>query len=444
MRRPFYRQNWFFEGVAALLALGGFLFLFQAELVALYGALSNWYAEPTRGAEALSALTRPVATLGIVFLATAFTYLTFSALVSQFVLPVNTPEERRLAWEHFYLGTSGPAILVRNGRLVGSAAEKERRNIAAGVILVDSASGVVLRTDTEFKRACGPGVVFTEEGEYIAQDGTLDLRQQERIEPGVKAFTRDGIEVEADLRVVFLLDSGERNPLRDWHDPNTPPFGFSPENAYRTVYGRAYRDRVASEWERLPGLLAADVWRELLAQQDLEQLFNDPDPRFALLEDLQYQIEHRLTGWAEGGQSHEYQVLRERGLRVLSVRLLNLKLQPAVEQKRILQLQEQWRAQVKKAVEEQHPDLKAARNEGRQQAELHLLRTTTEWLRAQLAEGAAPGAAETGYHLVEGTRRVLSELEFSTEREEMRKTLVEMEVWLRQNDVKETTFGGAA
>lgn len=443
MRRPFYRQNWFVEGAAVLLTLAGFLFLFQTELFALYRTYVLWTTQTLRGAELLAALTKPVGTLGIVFIATAFTYLTFSALVSQFVLPVNTPEERRRALMHFFLGASGPAILVRNGRLVGSAAEKERRIKSAGVILVDSTSGIVLRTDTAFTRACGPGVVFTEEGEYIAENGTLDLRQQERIEPGVKAFTRDGLEVEADLRVVFILDSGERSPLRDWRDPNTPPFGFNPENAYRAVYGRAYRDRVASEWERLPGLLAADVWRELLAQQDFEQLFHDPDPAFALLEDLQHQIEQRLTGWAESGQSHEYRVLKERGLRVLSVRLLNLKLQPAVEQKRILQLQEQWRAQVKKAVEDQHPDLKAARNEGRQQGELHLLRATTEWLREQLAQGAAPDAAETGYHLVEGTRRVLSELEFSPDREEMRKTLVEMEVWLRQHAGRETSFGGA-
>lgn len=443
MRRPFYRQNWFVEGSAVLLTLVGFVFLFQTELFAIYRAYILWTTQTARGAELLLALARPIGTLGIVVVAAIFTHLTFSALVSQFVLPVNTPEERKRALTHFFLGASGPAILVRNGRLEGSAAEKERRIKSAGVILVDSASGIVLRTDTEFKRACGPGVVFTETGEYIAENGTLDLRQQERIEPGVKAFTRDGIEVEVDLRVVFVLDSGERSPLRDWRDPNTPPFGFNPESAYRAVYGRAYRDRIASEWERLPGLLAADVWRELLAQQDFEQLFSDPDPAFALLEDLQYQIEHRLTDWAESGQSHEYRVLQERGLRVLSVRLLNLKLPPAVEQKRILQLQEQWRAQVKKAVEDQHPDLKAARDEGRRQGELHLLRATTEGLREQLAQGATPDVAETGYSLVEGTRRVLNELEYSPEREEMSKTLTEIEVWLRQSRVRETAPGGA-
>ncbi|MCS6909682.1 MAG: SPFH domain-containing protein [Anaerolineales bacterium] len=444
MRRPFYRQNWFVEGAAVLLTLAGFLFLFQTELFAFYQVYVRWTTQTVHGVELLLALARPIGTLGIAAVAAIITHLSFSALVSQFVLPVNTPEERRRALTHFFLGASGSAILVRNGRLVGSAAEKERRIKSAGVILVDSASAIVLRTDTEFKRACGPGVVFTEEGEYIAENGTLDLRQQERIESSVRAFTRDGIEVEVDLRVVFVLDSGERSPLRDWRNPNTPPFGFNPESAYRAVYGRAYRDRIASEWERLPGLLAADVWRELLAQQDFEQLFNDPDPDLALLEDLQYQIEHRLTGWAEAGQSREYQVLKERGLRVLSVRLLNLKLPPAVEQKRILQLQEQWRAQVKKAVEDQHPDLKAAREEGRRQGELHLLRVTTEWLREQLAQGAKPDVAETGYHLVESTRRVLNELEYSPEREEIRKTLTELEVWLRQNQVRETALGGGA
>ncbi|MDW8327397.1 MAG: SPFH domain-containing protein [Anaerolineales bacterium] len=443
MKRPFYRQNWFVEWVTVLLTLAGFLFLFQSELFAFYQVYVSWATQTAQGVELLLALVRPIGTLGVAVIAAIFTYLSFSALVSQFVLPVNTPEERKQALEYFFQGASGPAILVRNGRLEGSAAEKERRIKSAGVILVDSVSGIVLRTDTEFKRACGPGVVFTREGEYIAENGTLDLRQQERIEPGVRAFTRDGIEVEADLRVVFVLDSGERSPLRDWRDPNTPPFAFNPESAYRAVYGRAYRDRVASEWERLPCLLAADVWRELLAQQDFEQLFTDPDPDLALLEDLQYQIEQRLTGWAESGQSREYQVLKERGLRVLSVRLLNLKLPPAVEQKRILQLQEQLRAQVKRAVEEQHPDLKAAREEGRRQGELHLLRATTEWLREQLAQGAAPDAAETAYSLVEGTRRVLNELEFSPEQEEMRKTLTEIEVWLRHNQVRETALGAA-
>lgn len=443
MKRPFYRQNWFVEGAAALLSLGVFIFLFRNEIIALYGAYNFWVTQPARAADLMPALTRPVGTLGLALLAGVFAYLTFSALVSQFVLPVRTPEERRRAFYRFYGAASGPAILVRNGRLVGSAAEKERRNKAAGVILVDSASAIVLRTDTEFKRAHGPGVVFTEEGEYIAQDGTLDLRQQERIEAGIKAFTRDGIEVESDLRVVFVLDSGEPTPLRDWRNPNSPPFGFSAESAYRAVYGRTYRDRVASEWERLPALLAADVWRELLAQQNFEQLFNDPDSDFALLEDLQYQIENRLTDWAESGQSQEFRVLKQRGLRVLSVRLLNLKLPPAVEQKRIALLKETWKTQADKALKDQHPDLKAARNEGRQQGELHLLRAATEWLRGQLAQGAQPNVPETGYHLVEGTRRLLDELEFSPEREEMRKTLVDIEVWLRQNGARETPFGGA-
>lgn len=445
MRTPFYRRPALWWALGLIVWLIFLATLYWEDALAFYDFMVLARVLPEVllqfGPPFWSGI-RAIINLAFPIVASYFLWRWFFWLVSQFVLPVTTAEEREQVRHHFAdyaFGQPGPAIFVRNGQLVASLKEKERRQKSKGVILVDSVSGVVLRTDTRFTRAHGPGVVFTREGEYIAE--ALDLRQQERYARAIKAFTRDGILVTVDIHVTFVLDSGERNPLRTWQSPNAAPFGFNAENAYRAVYGRAYRDHVSSEWAELPALIAADIWRELLMQRDFESLFRLEDPAFALLDDLQYQIEQRMIPVSMDGRSREQQVLSERGLRVLSVQLLNLELPAEVEQKRMLQLKEVWKTQTKRAVSDPHPSIQQARGEGRQAGQVEMLNTLTAPLRRKLAAGEEPPHPEAACDLTEAARQLLNDNARTFLRDsniteqvlnELRKALVDLDIQCRK------------
>jgi hypothetical protein len=96
---------------------------------------------------------------------------------SQFVLPIQNPEYRQDIFARvrdFESGYRGPALFVKNGRVIMHEGEANKRG--AGLIVLDTASALVLRTDTEIMDTVGPGIKFTRGNEYIA--GSVDLRSQ--------------------------------------------------------------------------------------------------------------------------------------------------------------------------------------------------------------------------------------------------------------------------
>ena len=149
-------------------------------------------------------------------------------LLAQFVLPVQTINDvykaaRRLSVS--LMGKHGPVVYIREGKIVARPDELERAG--PGVARVDLNSAIVLekrvllqpryrryynrlvrreaRKGRQIPRARveGPGVVFIEAYEGI--HGVADLRPQFRLRPGVHAYTRDGIEVENPVWILFTL-----------------------------------------------------------------------------------------------------------------------------------------------------------------------------------------------------------------------------------------------
>ena len=230
---------------------------------------------------------------------------------SQFILPVQTFEERRKIFDRLlaYLGgIRGPAIFVRDGEVVASPDELQRRG--PGVIWLDTASGAVTRAGASFRSVFGPGVNFTDGSEYITKDDVVDLHiQVQRIGPGeqenpfnnsgesspeVKAIearalkarglTRDGIDIIPSIQVTFKLDTGvvlkgDRGSL----------FGYSKDREReksdkkaieKAVIGQAVNPNELSDtnrfqmaWNELPAFLAADLWREYASKFKLDELF---------------------------------------------------------------------------------------------------------------------------------------------------------------------------
>jgi len=233
--------------------------------------------------------------------------LIWMAFFAQFVLPVRTFRERKNIFDRLiaYLsGRHGPAIFIENGRVRESHGERKKKG--AGVLWLDSASAAVTRNATSFKQTLGPGVHFTEDGEYIAggvdlhlqnlsigplegenpfeaqkddqSDNNYNMIQNRRLQ--VSAWTRDGIEVVPNISVTFKIDA---SPAKDEEEGSR--FGFDPEAVRKAITGEginpnaqddAHRRHVA--WNQLPALIAADLWREYLSKFTWAELFEVSQP----------------------------------------------------------------------------------------------------------------------------------------------------------------------
>ena len=322
-------------------------------------------------------------------MAVAVTFLGGLAIISQFVLPVQTNRERRKVFDHlmtFVTGGAGPILFVKDGKLVGG--KEELRRYGNGVALNDPVSALVLevaaahrwgspssepanagrsrtpqtnKQGPELVRAAGPGIVFIRPGERIV--ATLDLRRQSR---GVlvEALTRDGIECSAYVSVTFGLDPdpdrrGPPSPTAaqpaERVERNQPAYPFHPSSAFRAVYGVARGDKQPLQWTDLPLVVAAERFRDVLSECRLDDLFPPTKPGVYPFADFQGRVNRAVK---------EAPVLRERGLIVYSVGIADLKLPREVLNQRV----RSWQARWKKAAIQQE----AA-------AQTHAIRTESRW-----------------------------------------------------------------
>lgn len=252
--------------------------------------------------------------LGIVFDAVALVLLLQVAIYfyAQFILPIRTLADRRRIFNRLWLHATnghGPAIFVKNGRLVEREGESEK--IGPGVLWLDTASAVVTRTPTAYKQVLGPGVHFIDRWEQIASVISLHTQSQtigphrddapfakpkenaseeerkrhadvQARREAVSAMTRDGIEIIPNISVTFKIDARPAPP----NEPGSR-FGFDKEAVERAARGEGVNPDSISEsehhvpWNQLPAMIAADLWREYLSKFTLNQLFEaslDPLP----------------------------------------------------------------------------------------------------------------------------------------------------------------------
>jgi hypothetical protein len=284
-------------------------------------------------------------------------FLLWLFLISaQAILPVNGIGQAYRAGFHLLLymfRRHGPAVFVRDGKIIST--REDRRN-GPGVVVVDYNSAIVLESRTPLPgirytiynlihttlmmlglasvhaspRPAGPGIAFTSSIEFIR--GAVDLRKQFRMQPGITAYTRDGIEISArvftiftigqpadilqvtydgdprpenlrvvtlepipdgQLRVTGLSDELERNDRDEIHhfipvaqhnaafnpytnlpDTNTAPT-YDPVRVFAAVFSQArVNDETILPWSELPVRVAASFYREMLSQTNFDQLYN--------------------------------------------------------------------------------------------------------------------------------------------------------------------------
>ena len=223
---------------------------------------------------------------------------------AQFILPTHSLQERLKIASRLTLhaaGGHGPAIFVKNGRKVERLGESE--TIGPGLLWIDTASAVVTRTFATFKQVLGPGVHFIEANEKIAsviglhiQTQTIgptgldapfaklrenptedERRQYEEMSArcmAVRAMTRDGIEIIPTISVSFKIDAKPAGP-----GEKGSRFGFNAEAVERAARSEGINPNSITDekrhvaWNELPGLMAAELWREYLSKFTLNELF---------------------------------------------------------------------------------------------------------------------------------------------------------------------------
>lgn len=294
----------------------------------------------------------------------ALTFLGFFTvwvlLISQqALLPVTTLQERlRTAYQFilFVLGQHGPAVFVKDGKILST---KEDVRDGPGVAVVDFNSAIVLEERlpppsissgfssgmhrlmwslgladrAESPRVMGPGIVYTRPRERIRS--SVDLRRQFRMLKNVTGYTRNGIEVKANVWSIFTIGQkpdevqvtydGERRPenLRVVHfeeindhqnDPHLRVIGlsdeldhldrqeihhffrvlehtqefipykklepppalpvFNRERVFSAVYSEARGDDDnVQPWTELPTRLAASIFREIISQVSYDDFY---------------------------------------------------------------------------------------------------------------------------------------------------------------------------
>ena len=339
------------------------------------------------------------------------TLLMVVALTAQFVLPVHKLDERSAVVQRLFdylMGARGPVMFIRSGRTVEANAERQRRG--AGVLLVDHASGGVLRTDTQFTRAVGPGVAFTQPGEWLAEP--LDLRLQSRRVPAgapdtgdpqdlpeTLALTEDGIPVSAELTIWFMLDPGHTSVPRQGQFPHLPPYEFNPRAAERAVFGHAYRDGADVPWTELPTLLLVDLWREEVKQWPLEALLGEGSTASDSLDAICENIHNRLVSGPDPAEKppqpqREQELLRACGIRVLEVRVDGLQVPQAVLVEHLRRWREHWSSGVDDSLTQGRQQALQLKMEGERRAFATLLDALTGSLREMLARGETPAARD--------------------------------------------------
>ncbi|MCC6147793.1 MAG: hypothetical protein IT308_09520 [Anaerolineaceae bacterium] len=285
----------------------------------------------------------------------------------------------------------GRTIFVRDGKQIDSPSELNRQGFGVTVVDFNSAAvfeeqipppGVLRALNTsimnilvslglvdklESPRVRGPGIIFTRPHERIR--AVVDLRKQFRIRTQVPCYTRDGLELKANIWVIFTIGQtpdtlqvgydGEfrRENLRTLTWENLPDTGrmrlagfsddlddadrreihqyarvagrlqeigeymplpagerwpvFNPQQVFSAVFAQArgVENKLVS-WGDLPTAIASELFREVLSSVNYEDIYKGDDPNRFPLPGIKARLRHAMRN--NGILSYRVVLHRER------------------------------------------------------------------------------------------------------------------------------------
>ena len=290
------------------------------------------------------------------------------AFFAHFVIPLQSKNQFIAVMKimaQALIGKKPSVINLRNGIEINGNGQTV--NLEPSIILLDIASAAVLRKKQAFTKAIGPGVHLLDDNEKIA--GSLDLRIHRRSIgplPGEDPFSelsqheekaiilarknrreestglsKDGVEIIPRIDIRFKVEGRKSG--------SGIPFSFHPEFAWRAIANEAISPNHPSDvrkrqihWDWLPAQLAGDLWRVFLRKYTLPQLFEEGKKgNSSGLQDIELLINKRLSSplvESKDGRnsSPEYQLLRNRGVKVIDVRIREVFVDPRKEEMRLI------------------------------------------------------------------------------------------------------------
>jgi len=190
---------------------------------------------------------------------------------SLFVLPVETnewdPAARTLIG--FVTGYHYSYHRVEDDKIEELVSGKlMRKGLNPGLIINKAYTAVPISTGTGFSCVAGPGITFLGRAERPHQNQVVDLRTQLR-GGKVRATTRDGIDVEFFLPVVFRI---EQTP------PARPPVSMTPYSeaaVFNAIIAQRSTQSEELKWDEIPLELAQNHARTVIAEYPLDRLLED-------------------------------------------------------------------------------------------------------------------------------------------------------------------------
>ncbi|GAB4540826.1 MAG: hypothetical protein Fur002_08200 [Anaerolineales bacterium] len=312
----------------------------------------------------------------VFFIDIAAAYFILDRLIyffAQFVLPIQNPAHRAEIYARvkgFESGSRGPALFIQNGELIAEEGEEDRSG--PGVIVLDTASAGVLRTDTEYKDTIGPGVKFTKPNEYL--EGWVDLRPQwQYIGPDgdgkdTAATTRDEANVKATISIKFHI----RRPSvkKPTESGVISQYGYD-EDAVRRAITQQFVETEGDHkslisWEHTPADMVVGLWREYVSKFTITELFSVlPESEENGLQRIERMMNKRAASsvvqkmdgmgnlTSEAIESGEYVKLQEHGLEITEIRIHNVHLEKMDEDK----ILESWNPEWVKNISQQEKEL---------------------------------------------------------------------------------------
>ncbi|MCA9932969.1 MAG: SPFH domain-containing protein [Ardenticatenaceae bacterium] len=196
-----------------------------------------------------------------------------------------------------------------------------------GQIKITGSEVAVTELNGRFQRILGPGKHNLERFEIIHT--ILDLRQQERIVSDIPLVTKDGIAIKADVHLVFRVSGGG--------EPATPgtPYPYDEEAVRAAAYAQTILpDNFVAGWDTLPERMSrarlAAIIRRYRLDEILHLTHDNREPYRAIQQDLGRQLR---------------QILRERGIELLSVVVNRLELPESVTAQYVKNWQIDWEMQ---------------------------------------------------------------------------------------------------
>lgn len=307
-----------------------------------------------------------------------------------------------------------------------------RKGQCPGLIISKAHTAVPVSTGTGFSCVAGPGITFIGRAERPHQNQVMDLRVQMR-GGKVRATTRDGIEVEFLLPVIFRI---EQLP------PARPPVNiaaYSESAVFNAVIAQRTTKSEELKWDEIPLELAKNHARAVISEYLLDRLLEDEKqaqqsahdpmeqtaerrkrlfdehratmPRQVIREEIQKRLEAEIAGLVigEDGKPQPDNVRKRYGIKIIGCGLGNLEVAGAKDEERA-KAKEKPKTEEEKKLKARIEQADRLRNEILAQ---RMMSWQAEWLAESVrrrAQSDAEAAREIGRARAQSQMRMIQAL----------------------------------